>query len=228
MKLTVPEILQLVSDAPNHQAKVDMLRKHNSAIIEQLLQYNYGDWITFTLPEGAPPYKRDESCPVAMSPSNLTIEGRRLYIFLNGYGENISMTKKEMLFINILEGIHPTEADVLLAVKDKTLEKMYPGLSYELVQEAIKELLPPLSTLTVKPVVVFTEMPVEAVMDTFKEDTVDREAPLVVSDIVPKDSPKKVVDRSAMVNYIVMENGERIRIKSDGTPWLKKNQKVKE
>lgn len=213
MKLTVPEILQLVSDAPDHQQKIAMLRKHNSAVVEQLLQYNYGEWITFTLPEGAPPYKRDEKTPVAMSPSNLSLEARRLYIFLNGFADHIKMTKKEMLFINILEGLHFTEADVLLAVKDKKLESLYPGLSYEMVYEAISDLLPHVSTLADKPV----KNVVEHVKTVPVESTVDREAPLVT----------KKADRSALTQYKIMENGERIRLRKDGQPWPKPGQKPK-
>ncbi len=40
------------------------------------------------------------------------------------------------MFIQMLEGLHETEADVLCAAKDKVLHQKYKGLSEPVVKEA--------------------------------------------------------------------------------------------
>jgi len=63
-------------------------------------------------------------------------EARRLYLFIEGGDNTISKTRKETLFIQLLEGLHKTEAEVLINVKDKKLNKAYKGLTAEMVKEA--------------------------------------------------------------------------------------------
>ena len=41
-----------------------------------------------------------------------------------------------MMFVQMLEGLHPDEADVLIAAKDKILHQKYKGLSINVVKEA--------------------------------------------------------------------------------------------
>jgi hypothetical protein len=142
MRLTIPEILKLVSNAKTHQEKVNILRQNASEPLEQILQYNFHPDIKFSLPEGPAPYKKEGDLPEGMSHSNLYKEGRRLYLFLEGHAPNLKPFKKETLFIELLEGIHWTEADMLIAVKDKLLDTLYPGVTYECARDAFARLLP--------------------------------------------------------------------------------------
>lgn len=142
MRLTIPEILKAVSKAKTHQEKVAILRQNASEPLEQVLQYNFHPDIKFSLPEGDAPYKKEADLPEGMSHSNLYKEGRRLYLFLEGHAPNLKPFKKETLFIELLEGIHWTEADLLVAVKDKNLESLYPGVTYECARDAFDRLLP--------------------------------------------------------------------------------------
>lgn len=142
MKLYIPEILQRVSDAYSHQEKVAILRQHATEPLEQILQYNFHPDIKFSLPEGDAPYKKEADIPVGKSATNLYREARRLYIFLEGYAPNLKPFKREQLFIELLEGIHWTEADMLIAVKDKNLQSLYPGVTYEAARDAFDRLLP--------------------------------------------------------------------------------------
>jgi hypothetical protein len=66
----------------------------------------------------------------------LLSETRRLWHFVKGADPKLSKTKKELMFIQILEGLHSSEADILIAVKEKSLEKSYTGLTGELVRTA--------------------------------------------------------------------------------------------
>ena len=41
-----------------------------------------------------------------------------------------------MMFVQVLEGLHPDEAEILVAAKDKILHQKYKGLSLNVVKEA--------------------------------------------------------------------------------------------
>lgn len=83
------------------------------------------------LPEGAPPYKPD-AAPLGMSPGNLLMELKRLYVFLR---KDIKASRREQLFIQLLESVHPDEAKLLIAVKDQDIPSVYKSITHKLVYE---------------------------------------------------------------------------------------------
>jgi hypothetical protein len=84
------------------------------------------------LPEGEPPFK-PASEPMGMTPTNMFSEARRMYVFTR---KDLTAIKRESLFISLLEGVHPDEAKVLVAMKDQKLHKMYPKITHKLVSDA--------------------------------------------------------------------------------------------
>ena len=46
-----------------------------------------------------------------------------------------------MVFVQILEGIHWEEADLVCAAKDKDISKLYPNVTREIVRKAFPNLL---------------------------------------------------------------------------------------
>lgn len=84
------------------------------------------------LPEGEPPFKPTAE-PMGMTPTNLFSEARRMYIFCR---KDLTPLKRESLFISMLEGIHPDEAKVVIAMKDQKLHKLYPKITWKMVSEA--------------------------------------------------------------------------------------------
>jgi hypothetical protein len=84
------------------------------------------------LPEGTPPFKPAAE-PIGMTPTNLYGELRRLYVFSR---KDLKPIKREGLFISLLEGIHPKEAELIIAIKDQALTKLYPKITRKLVTEA--------------------------------------------------------------------------------------------
>jgi hypothetical protein len=87
----------------------------------------------FILPEGEPPFKASAE-PLGMTPTNLYVECKRFHnCFCN---EKLKPLKRESLFIGLLEGIHPEEAKVLIAIKDQKLTKLYPKITWKLVSDA--------------------------------------------------------------------------------------------
>ena len=55
---------------------------------------------------------------------------------MEGGNADINQNKRETMFVQMLEGLHESEADVLCAAKDKVLHKKYKGLSIPVIKEA--------------------------------------------------------------------------------------------
>lgn len=82
------------------------------------------------VPEGAPDtYKPQTDMPEGVAETTLRQEYRRVRNFQPG-GTTSSLTpfKRETLWVQILEGLHFKEAEVLTAIKDQTLLEKFPGL----------------------------------------------------------------------------------------------------
>lgn len=141
MRLLLPEIFDQVEKAATAQDRKNILLKHNSPVLVEMLKMNFHPEIKFKLPEGEPPFKR-EGVPMGLADSNLYKEMRRMYVWINP-PENLHKIKRETLFIQLLESINEKEAVLLCAVKDKDLTRLYPAMTYELVNETFPGVLPP-------------------------------------------------------------------------------------
>ena len=91
--------------------------------------------VTWALPDGEVPFKRNEA-PAGTEHSVLSYECRKLYHYIEGGNPKLSQMKRESMFVQLLEGLHDTEADVLIAAKDGLLHQAYKGLSANVVKEA--------------------------------------------------------------------------------------------
>ena len=132
------EILELVSEQKTDAKKVAILREYECDIIKSLFIWNFDDSIISLLPEGKVPYKPNES-PLGTDHSSLRREQRSLYNFVKGGNDQLSTIRRETIFIQMLEGLHPKEADIIIAVKDRDLEDMY-DVSFEVVEEAYPDI----------------------------------------------------------------------------------------
>ena len=86
----------------------------------------------FLLPDGDPPFKKD-AAPIGMSPAKFIQEIRKFYIFCR---KDLTPMKRETMFIQLCEGIHPDEAKILIAIKDQQLTKLYPNITRKVVADA--------------------------------------------------------------------------------------------
>ena len=123
----ITEMLDEINADPKNISKY----KDNAAL-RVIFEYAFIPEKKFVLPDGVPPYKPD-AAPIGMSPSNLMMELRRLYVFCR---KDLPALKREQLFISLLEGVHPSEATLLLAVKDQSLPKLYKKITHKLVADA--------------------------------------------------------------------------------------------
>ena len=135
MELLISEILDKVSKLKSKKDKVKFLQDNNTDSLRMVLKSAFDPKIKWLLPEGDVPYKRNDA-PEGTEHSVLAYEARKLYHFLEGGNADISQGKRETMFIQMLEGLHESEADVLCAAKDKVLHQKYKGLSEPVVKEA--------------------------------------------------------------------------------------------
>ena len=137
-KPTVHEILDAVHKAKTKQKKIEVLREYDSKALRYCLIWNYDESLKSALPEGEVPYKPNES-PTLESQSKLASEYRTLYNFIEGGNYELNNTRREVLFIQLLEALDPNEAEILCLVKDKKLAKKY-RCSFPVVKEAFPDI----------------------------------------------------------------------------------------
>ena len=134
-ELLISEILTKVNNAKDKPKKVAVLKQYNSVAMRQILKGAFDPKIEWDLPEGSPPYKVNEA-PAGTEHTLLYTESKRLWHFVKGADNRTTKTRKEMLYIQMLEGLHADEAKLLIAVKEKNLNTIYKGLTDAVVKEA--------------------------------------------------------------------------------------------
>ena len=135
MQLLLNEVLQKVSNAKTKAQKIKLLQEYNSPALRQILIANFDESVVSMLPEGEVPYEKND-VPEGTEHTKLVHEYRKLYLFFKG-GANISQTRRESLFIQLLEGLHKGEAEVLCLVKDKKL-----GKRWKITKQCVEEAFP--------------------------------------------------------------------------------------
>ena len=161
------EVLDLVSKQRSKAKKIEVLKKFEHISLKTLLIWNFDESVKSVLPEGDVPYtgfedqashngslstKIDESVrrmhetdsfSMGSSDKNghtsIRREYKNFYHFIKGGNDSMSGVRRETMFINILEGLHPLEAQILCLAKDKKLSDAY-KLTKEVVAEAYPDI----------------------------------------------------------------------------------------
>ena len=129
------EIFTKVNNAKVKEEKIKSLKQNDSVPLRQILKGAFDPKIEWDLPEGTPPYKVNEA-PAGTEHTLLFTETKRLWHFVKGADPKLSKTRKEMMYIQMLEGLHADEAKLLISVKEKNLNATYKGLTDAVVKEA--------------------------------------------------------------------------------------------
>ena len=129
------EILDKVAKLKTKKQKVEFLRQHNTDALRMILKSSFDPKIVWQLPEGEVPFSPNDA-PEGTEHTVLAMEARKLYNFIQGGNNELTQNKREMMFVQLLEGLHQTEAYMLVDAKDKILHKRYKGLSSAVVKEA--------------------------------------------------------------------------------------------
>lgn len=161
------EVLNLVAKQRTNIKKVEVLQKYNDPSLRAIFIWNFDESVVSSLPEGIVPYssvgeqgsfsgtlsEKIEDAVNKMSEinsnslgsqdqgfSSIRKEYQRFYNFIKGGNDGLSSLRRETMFINVLEGLHPLEAEILCLVKDKKLETKY-KITKELVAQAYPEIV---------------------------------------------------------------------------------------
>ena len=124
MKLLINEVLQKVSNAKTKPQKVKLLQQYNTNALRSVLIANFDESIVSLLPPGEVPYVPNDA-PEGTEHTVLEKEYRKLYLFFKGGSSTLKQSKREELFIQMLEGLSEGEAEVLVLIKDKKLGKRW-------------------------------------------------------------------------------------------------------
>tara|TARA_B100000945_G_scaffold61030_1_gene45414 strand:- start:65 stop:670 length:606 start_codon:yes stop_codon:yes gene_type:complete len=161
------EVLDAASKQRSKAKKAEVLQRYKHPSIVTLFVWNYDSSIITLLPEGPVPYgtnRDDQNATGTLSSriddavtkmsemgstslgsqdqgqASIRAEYKKFYNFCKGGNPSLSNLRRETMFINILEGLHPLEAEILILVKDKNLETKY-KISKEVVSTAYPEIV---------------------------------------------------------------------------------------
>lgn len=135
----ISEVFRKVNNAKTKAEKTELLRKYNSQTLRSLLIWNFDESVKSMIPEGEVPFTPNPA-PEGTDHVKLENEGKKLFYFVKGGADSMSQTKREQIFLGMLESLHPDEAEVLILVKDKALQKKYTRISKALVQETFPQI----------------------------------------------------------------------------------------
>jgi len=139
MARSIPLIFEDVAAANSIKARKKVLLENESEPLKEILKYAFHPDIKFALPPGKPPYKTIGS-PDEYNPTYLYPNIRKFYLYIEGGHDGLTQLRREQLFVQMLESLHPKEAEVVIQIKDKKLN--YRGLTYKLVKTTFPEILP--------------------------------------------------------------------------------------
>ena len=134
----VHEVLDLVDSQRTKAKKIQILQEYSDDALKAILIWNFDPTAISVIPSGPVPYKENE-VPVGTDHTSLRREWKNLYHFLKGGNDRLSAIRRETMFVQMLEGLHPEEAKIICLVKDKDLESRY-KITYEMVQQAYPDI----------------------------------------------------------------------------------------
>jgi hypothetical protein len=134
----VYEIFEEAAKAPTRVEKQQVLSENNCLALRDIVKGAYDDSINFTLlPKGEPPYTPAEEPKQSLMDKSTTLR----YFVKGGPGEKLPAMRREGMFIELLESIHPEDAKLILWMKDKKLAQKYKGITKKLCQEVWEGLI---------------------------------------------------------------------------------------
>lgn len=133
--LLMSEVLDKVHKAKTKEKKISLLKEHDTQALRMVLKSSFDPKIEWVMPEGEVPFKPND-VPAGTEHTRLASEARKLYRFVRGGDNDINQMTREKIFIQMLEGLHESEAKLVINAKDKKLHQVYKGLSASVVKEA--------------------------------------------------------------------------------------------
>jgi hypothetical protein len=158
------EVLELASKQRTNAKKVEVLKTYEHDSLKAVFIWNFDETVVSLLPVGEVPYANADEQSVysgtlsenlsreavgGESATGQDLDGRgktslrreyqNLYHYVKGGNNTLTTIRREMMFINLLQGLHPKEAEVLILTKDKNLNDKY-KISFDNVKEAYPDI----------------------------------------------------------------------------------------
>lgn len=160
------EILNVVTKQRSNAKKIEALQKYEHPCLKAIFIWNFDESLASALPAGDVPYaavdemdsfKGTLSEKIAdavekmgelgtnslgsqdQGRSSIRKEYTRFYNFIKGGNDGLSSLRRETMFINVLQGLHPLEAEIVCLCKDKKLETKY-KITKDIVSQAYPDI----------------------------------------------------------------------------------------
>ena len=157
------EVFHLTSKQRSKAKKVEVLKRYEDPSLKALFIWNFDESVISLLPPGEVPYSslKDEqnstgtlSTKIGQQASTMRFndtvntnqgfttlrrEWTKLYNFIKGGNDKLNGLRRETMFIQILQGLHPLDAEILCLVKDKELQKKY-KITRSMVEDAYPDI----------------------------------------------------------------------------------------
>ena len=129
------EVLKKVHNAKTKDKKIQILKENDHDSLRMVIKSSFDPNIEWLIPEGNVPFEANEA-EEGTEHTVLRKEAKKLYRFVKGGDDTLPQFKREDIFIQLLEGLHKSEAELVINAKDKKLHQVYKGLSKDVVKEA--------------------------------------------------------------------------------------------
>jgi hypothetical protein len=145
MERSFHEIFTDVAKETSINKKSAILQEHDSQGLQIFLRCVFDDKVTWLVPDSKPPYEPNDAPEWDLAETRLEQEALKIgrFIQVDGQtplqGRELTRTRREQLFIQVLEGLHPTEADLLMSGVNKKIK--YKGLTKRVVDKAFPDLI---------------------------------------------------------------------------------------
>ena len=160
------EVLDAASKMRSKAKKIEVLQRYSHNSLKAVFIWNFDETVISLLPQGEVPYgsnledetqsgtltgkindsvnKMEEMGSNSLGSqdqgkASIRKEFQKFYNFIKGGNDSLTGLRRETMFINILTGLHPREAEILILIKDKRLEDKY-KITKEIVSEAYPDI----------------------------------------------------------------------------------------
>lgn len=130
--IAMSEIINKASQIKSTENRIHFLKNHYSKALHEVMAYGYDKRVKWLLPPDPPPYKPLDNDPDAAT-GILYTEYRKFYLFVQGGHPTLKQVRRESIFVDLLEMLHPNDAKLVIDLANKKLPK---GITQEVVEAA--------------------------------------------------------------------------------------------
>lgn len=132
--LSIAEIVGKLKSAKTKTERIDILKNNDCAALRGIIRMNFDESLVLALPAGRPPFKQ-ATVPDGFGKTSLKASAKGWYVFIQELSPNVKQSRRESIFIQLLESLDKSEAEILVQAKDRKLD-------LGLTKKAINEVFP--------------------------------------------------------------------------------------